>query len=306
MVWCRFQGLRSVVTVVVVLLATVAYASCVCSGLGCSLCMTSDGGGADQASSDEIPSHLRAFNLQGGQQPQPGGDGTPITITYSYNNFLDGGLKDPMGISVPADFIRTVTEEAFGLWAEVAPLNFVEVPDIGTTVFTSNSASYNVLDTCESPSDVGCDFGTIRLSHRFINGTDAQNGMPTTKALAYFPSSGGNIAGDIQFDNGDPWAIVGTSSEPDILGIMTHEIGHTLGLGHTNIDGAVMFPAALRRMGPGTGLLTQDDINGVRAIYGTGVGSVTPLTVVPEPGAAMLALCGAVGVVCGGRRRRAD
>ena len=43
-----------------------------------------------------------------------------------------------------------------------------------------------------------------------------------------------------------------------------------------------MFPAALRRMGPGTGILTPDDIAAVHAIYGSGIGSVTPL--VPEPG----------------------
>ena len=65
--------------------------------------------------SDE-PGGIAQFLLQGGQQPQPGGDGTPVEITYSYNNFLDGGLKDENGVTVPASYIRTVVEEAFGLW----------------------------------------------------------------------------------------------------------------------------------------------------------------------------------------------
>lgn len=222
------------------------------------------------------------FTLQGGQWPQPGGDGTPVTITYSYNNFLNGGLRNLAGQSVSASYLRVVTQEAFGLWASVAPLHFVEVPDVGTPVFQSNTAQYLAYP----PGS----FGQVRLNHRFINGTDAQNGMPTTKALAYFPSNGGNIAGDIHFDNGDPWEVVGTSSEPDVLGVLTHEIGHTLGIGHSTLDGAVMFPRALRRMGPGTGILTPDDVAAVRAVYGAGVGSVTPLFQVPEPATALLVL----------------
>lgn len=249
----------------------------------CSVCeavaMTSCG----MMASDEPRAPFAFYSLQGSQWPQPGGDGTPVTVTYSYNNFLDGGLKDPMGVSVPAEYLRLVTEEAFGLWASVAPLNFVEVPDVGTPVYSSNTAAYNAYPAGS--------FGQIRLNHRYINGTDAENGMPTTKALAYFPGSGGYIAGDIHFDNGDPWAVVGTPSEPDVLGILTHEIGHTLGIAHTTLEGAVMYPAALRRMGPGTGLLTADDISAVQAIYGAGVGSVTPLARVPEPaGVALIAL----------------
>lgn len=230
--------------------------------------------------SDEPDLPFASFTLKGNQWPQPGGDGTPVTITYSHNNFLDGGLKDPAGVPVPADYLRRITEEAFGLWASVAPLRFVEVADIGSEAFLSSTADYRALPEGS--------YGQIRLNHRFINGTDAENGMPTTKAFAFFPTSlTSPIAGDIHFDNGDPWAIVGTPSEPDVLGILTHEIGHSLGIDHSEFDGAVMFPAALRRNGPGTGLLTADDIAAVRAIYGTGIGSVT--TLVPEPSAVLLA-----------------
>lgn len=258
-----------------------------CAATGCGVCPAA----TDSASSGGSSSG--GFTLSGRQWPQPGGDGTPITLTYSYNNFLDGGLKDPAGVPVPADYLRLVTEEAFGLWASVAPLHFVEVPDVGTPVFNGNTAAYN-----RYPLD---SFGQIRLNHRFINGTDAQNGMPTTKALAYFPDSANSrIAGDIHFDNGDPWAVVGTPSEPDVLGILVHEIGHAIGIDHSTIDGAVMFPAALRRMGPGTGILTPDDTAAVRAIYGAGVGSVT--TLVPEPSAVVLALL-AIGRLMPQRRK---
>ncbi len=262
--------------------------------MGCCAWCGTDGSGVPTISDDEEAPPPLSFSTFGGRWPQPGGLGSPITVTYSYNNFLDGGLKNLAGESVSADYIRTVTEEAFGLWASVAPIHFVEVPDIGTPVFTSNTSAYLAYDED--------DFGQIRLNHRFINGTDAQNGRPTTKALAYAVSTFGFVGGDIHFDNGDPWEIIGTPSEPDILGIMTHEIGHSLGLGHSTIDGTVMFPAALRRMGPGTGTLLPDDINGIQFLYGAGVGSVTPLIAVPEPSS--LVMLGILAGLASCRRRR--
>ena len=45
-----------------------------------------------------------------------------------------------------------------------------------------------------------------------------------------------------------------------------------------------MFPTFRRHPGPGSGTLHADDIAGIQAIYGAGVGSVTTLNSVPEPG----------------------
>ncbi|MGL4512829.1 MAG: matrixin family metalloprotease [Lacipirellulaceae bacterium] len=258
-----------------------------CTAMGCATC-----GHSDAAPTSAAAGGPAAFVLQGGQWPQPGGLGSRVTITYSYNNFLDGGLLDPNGVSVPADYLRLVTYEAFSLWAQVAPLHFVEVADVGTPVFSFNSAEYLAYPASS--------FGQIRLNHLYINGTDEENGFPTTKAQAFFPFNGGNIAGDIQFDNGDPWAVIGTRSQPDVLGILTHEIGHTIGLGHATIVEATMNPAAPRRRGPGTGSLHPDDIAGVRAIYGVGVGSVT---LIPEPAAIALLL--SVAAMTSPARRRA-
>ncbi|TWT43407.1 matrixin family metalloprotease [Botrimarina hoheduenensis] len=275
--------------VVWVALAEHAQACSFCAAMGCTPCDR-----APVAATDD-PNPGYVLQGDGVQWPQPGGDGTPITITYSYNNFLDGGMLDPSNQPIAADFIRQVTAEAFGLWAAVAPLHFVEVPDAGGRVFVGFSAAYNAL-----PQD---GFGQIRISHRFINGTDEQNGMPVAKALAWFPApSAGAIGGDIHFDNGDRWGIVGTPSQPDILGILTHEIGHALGLAHSTTSEAAMWFAAPRRSGPGTGMLWPADIAGVRAIYGAGIGSVTPLQLVPEPTAALLVVVAAFGVACTGRR----
>ena len=43
-----------------------------------------------------------------------------------------------------------------------------------------------------------------------------------------------------------------------------HEIGHALGLRHSDVKGTVMWPTASR----GTPKLHQDDIDGIRSLYG--------------------------------------
>jgi len=197
--------------------------------------------------------------------------GDPVQLTYSYNNLLDGGLLQPSGESLPVELIRASIEEAFAVWAEVAPLHFTEIEDQGGGVPLGNYANGQ--------------FGQIRLSHRYINGPDT-TGNPTAKALAWFPGTS-NISADIHFDHGDPWQEVGTLSEPDVLGAAIHEIGHTLGLTHSEVSSANLHWIFKRHAGPGSGMLEPDDIAAIQSIYGAGVGSVTPLPrAVPEPNTA--------------------
>ncbi|MDD0148443.1 matrixin family metalloprotease, partial [Shigella flexneri] len=50
----------------------------------------------------------------------------------------------------------------------------------------------------------------------------------------------------------------------DVETVAIHEIGHLLGLGHSNVREAIMFPS----IGAGqTKNLHADDINGIRALY---------------------------------------
>jgi hypothetical protein len=230
------------------------------------------------------------FIRQGGTFPQPGGPGTRVDITYSFNNLLDGGLTDINGVSLPASLIRSSVEEAFRVWARHAPLHFREVPDEGGGPYIGNYPDGQ--------------FGQIRLSHIYMNGPDEPGELPKAKAQAYFFNTFTNIAGDIFFDNGDPWQEAGTLSRPDILGAAIHEIGHTLGLGHTNVVGANMYWIFHRFSGLGTGQLFDDDIAGIQSIYGEGRGSVTPLSLpVPEPSAFVLTFLAAMSGLCHKRRR---
>jgi hypothetical protein len=207
------------------------------------------------------------FTVAGGQWPQPGGLGSPVILTYSYQNMFDGGLKMPGGEPLPERLIRRSIEEALRLWASVAPISFVEVPDDGSDPYSL---------------DPNPRFGQIRFRHTYLNGPDIPGQQPTVKAQAYFPFSGGHIAGDVEFDNGDPWQEIGELSKPDLLGAAIHEIGHTLGLHHTDIPQANMYWIFTRYAGPGTGKLHPDDIAGIRSIYGAGSGVVIPMEI-PEP-----------------------
>lgn len=219
---------------------------------------------------EAIAASASAYSLDGGKWPQAA-PGQPVTITYSYLNLLDGGLRGPDGVSLPTALIRSSIEEALAHWAAAAPLHFLEVPDQGGPVVYA-------------PYPDG-QFGQIRFAHMYINGPDLPGQPPAAKALSIYPYFSGNIGGDVFFDNGDPWQLVGTLPTPDLLGAALHEIGHSLGLGHVADPDATMYPVFPRFSGPGSARLSPDDIAGIQALYGAGAGSVTPI---PEPGSLAL------------------
>ncbi|MGD9636326.1 MAG: matrixin family metalloprotease, partial [Pirellulales bacterium] len=228
---------------------------------------------------------LHAYVVAGSKWPQAGGLGSPITLTYSFENMFDGGLLMPNGQPLPNTLIRDSIEEAMGLWASVVPISFVEVND--------NGLPYG---------DPLATYGDIRFRHVYINGPDPPPpGLPIAKAQAYFPS-GGVYAGDVEYDHSDRWQEVGTQPIPDILGATIHELGHSLGLNHTDVQPANMYWIFTRFSGPGTGQLFPDDIAGMQSIYGTGRGVVVSL--VPEPGTAVMGVAAMLIAIC--RRRRAN
>ena len=57
------------------------------------------------------------------------------------------------------------------------------------------------------------------------------------------------------------------SSGVDLQGVATHEIGHSLGLGHTGVSGSTMLPS-ISGTGSGQRSIESDDIAGVQFLYG--------------------------------------
>ena len=58
----------------------------------------------------------------------------------------------------------------------------------------------------------------------------------------------------------------GCSSEFDIDGIMVHEVGHVIGIGHSNVTGATMYPS-VSSCNPNNRTLEPDDIAAKNDLY---------------------------------------
>lgn len=120
----------------------------------------------------------------------------------------------------------------------------------------SSVAPLNFTEVQDSASN-----SQIRIGQEYIDG---RNG---TLAYAFAPTNG-----DIRFDNGENWNL------NLFLETAVHEIGHSLGLAHEDSNSAIMNPTIKNRFdGLGSAFLLEDDINGIRSLYGSGSGSVNPL-----------------------------
>jgi predicted Zn-dependent protease len=169
---------------------------------------------------------------------------------------------------MPAGFAAEIVR-AFDAWSAVANLIFTQVADPGVGW---QSAGAGAVD--------------IRITGHVIDGAFG------VLAHAFFPpANGGAAAGDMHFDIAENWTIGNAGF--DIFTVAAHEIGHAIGLGHTNVANSLMNPFyAFSATGP-----QADDILGAQAIYGA------PVAAVPEPATGMLLLLG-MGLLVGMRRKR--
>ena len=126
--------------------------------------------------------------------------------------------------------------KAFAFWSQVADLEFVE----------------------SSSGNVDLEVSYVTYAH---GDGDPFDGAGGTLAHAFYPQWGG----DIHMDDSEEWT-VGEDRGTNMLATLTHEIGHSLGLEHSSVPGAVMAPFS-SPYNPRFSL-AQDDIQGVVALYG--------------------------------------
>jgi hypothetical protein len=90
---------------------------------------------------------------------------------------------------------------------------------------------------------------------------------------------------DIVTNTSFAWTSVGEpdgcASEFFIEGVQVHEVGHLLGLGHSNVSGATMFPS-VSSCNNGPASTAADDNDAINDLYGDGGGGPGVCTLLPR------------------------
>lgn len=159
----------------------------------------------------------------------------PMKLTYAFS-------KDYLIKNLTISDIKVVFKRAFGKWASVIPVSFIETDDYG--------------------------FADIRIG--FYSG-DHGDGEPFDGVLGVLAHSFSPESGKFHLDAAETWAIdFEMEKSPvaiDLESVTIHEIGHLLGLAHSPNKEAVMYPTLKPRDKKLD--LTLDDIQGVQALYGS-------------------------------------
>lgn len=195
-------------------------------------------------------------------------------VTWQLENTNDDGIT--------VQQVRLIMASALKKWSERANIDFEEIPP-----------------TPEGPQPEGPPASQIRVRfdtwyHGDRNPFDGRGG---TIAHAFYPLNNQGISGDIHFDDAEDFTIFDPpkrSGQTKLLWVAVHELGHSLGLSHSNVIGAIMYP--YYNHFPGFDFnLTRDDVYGIQSIYGprtttpttttptTTPPTTTPLTTTPPP-----------------------
>ncbi|MEM9070867.1 MAG: matrixin family metalloprotease [Myxococcota bacterium] len=101
-------------------------------------------------------------------------------------------------------------------------------------------------------------------------------GATLAVTISTYEPTGHLIDTDILIDGRTPLEVVASADSPrfDLPSVLTHEVGHVLGLDESGVEGATMWPT-LRRGDITQRTLSEDDVDGVIALYGDGAAGTT-------------------------------
>ncbi|KRT82321.1 Peptidase [Oryctes borbonicus] len=147
-------------------------------------------------------------------------------VTYKVTNYSS---------KLRRDVIDKELKESFDIWAQ----------------------HLNTMFTPETSGKVNIDVGFFSGYH---NDGGEFDGAGQVLAHAFYPIFGGNV----HFDEDEEWTS-GEERGTNFKQVAIHEIGHSLGLKHSNDRNAIMYPT-YRRYIPNPSL-GMDDITGIRRLY---------------------------------------
>jgi Ca2+-binding RTX toxin-like protein len=184
-----------------------------------------------------------SYNFWGGKwgSSVAGTSGGQVTWSFATSNYDDQAFQ--FDYSISEAIYQQLVRDAFQTWESVANIDFVEISDSATS--------------------------DIRLGWDYIDGAYNTVGEAS---YSYFVTPGFDTidSAEIRFDTSETWSTDMTAiGGVNFYAVALHEIGHAIGLDHTQTGDPPSVMTALTSVDD----LTSYDVAVIRALYGAGFGA---------------------------------